>query len=222
MRKKIFGVTCTGDGYLHKLTVLTWLRMLQDRRYDLRFQIVCERPFENALHHAVVEFLQGDCDYFLNVDSDQGATGSPLGMVELDKDIISQAVPVYHCDSKHPGDRPYYTNGYRAVDGGYKEFQPAEGIQEVCAVGTGIMLIARRVLEDPVMRLAPFKRTTDEFGRVEYGNDLNFCRRAKERGFRVWMDYRHVAEHMVAVPLLEAIRAFNGVRESVAVSRPPF
>ena len=227
MKPKVYAITCTGDGWVHKNLVMAWMRILQDPRFETRLSFPVHRPFENALHHAVVEFLAGDAQWFLNVDSDQWPTSNPLELIELSKPVIGIATPVYHCDQKHPGDRPYYLNGYRAVPGGYQEFRPQEGIQEVDAVGTGCILINRSVLEDPMLRLAPFSRTTDEFGRVEYGNDMNFCRRAKQRGFRIWCDFRSPCEHMVEVPLLEAIRAFNGVRPAVsekagAVSRPPF
>lgn len=227
MRPKIYAITCTADGWVHKNLVMAWMRILQDPRFTTRLSFPVHRPFENALHHAVVEFLAGDAEWFLNIDSDQWPTTNPLELIvgrdDLipGRDVLGVATPVYHCDASKPGDRCYYLNGYREVEGGYQEFQPQEGLQEVDAVGTGCILIHRRVLEDPVMRMAPFRRTTDEFGRVEYGNDLNFCRRAKERGFRIWCDFRSPCEHVVAVPMLEAIRAFNGVREA-AISRPPF
>lgn len=218
MKPKVYAITCTADGYVHKNLVMAWMRMLQDVRFETRLSFPVHRPFENALHHAVVEFLASDAEWFLNIDSDQWPTSNPLELIvgrqDLNpgRDVIGVATPVYHCDASKPNDRPYYLNGYRAVEGGYQEFRPQEGIQEVDAVGTGCILIHRRVLEDPVLRLAPFRRTTDEFGRVEYGNDLNFCRRAKERGFRIWCDFRSPCEHLIEIPLLEAIRAFNQVR----------
>jgi len=211
-RPKVYAITCTGDGWIHKNLVVAWMRMLQDPRFETRLSFPVHRPFENCLHHAVVEFLATDAEWFLNIDSDNPPTSNPLELISLDKDVIGVATPVYHCDSSKPGDRPWYLNGYRAVEGGYQEFRPQEGIQEVDAVGTGCILIHRRVLEDPVMRLAPFRRTTDEFGRVEYGNDLNFCRRAKERGFRIWCDFRSPCEHFVEVPMREAVAAFNSIR----------
>lgn len=210
MRPKVYAITCTGDGWVHKNLVMAWMRILQDPRFETRLSFPVHRPFENALHHAVVEFLAGDAEWFLNIDSDQWPTLNPLELTALDYDVIGISTPVYHCESSKPGERCYYLNGYREVPHGYQEFRPQEGIQEVDSVGTGCILIHRRVLEDPVMRLAPFSRTTDEFGRVEYGNDMNFCRRAKGRGFRIWCDFRSPCEHMVEIPLLEAIRAFNG------------
>jgi hypothetical protein len=160
-----------------------------------------------------VDFLNSDAEWFLNIDSDNPPTANPLELIALDKDVIGVATPVYHCDAKKPGDRPYYLNAYKEAVGevGYKEFQPQTGIQEVDAVGTGCFLVARRVLEDPVMRQAPFHRTTDSAGRVEFGNDINFCRRAKQRGFSIWCDFRSPCQHFVEIEMLEAIRAFKGL-----------
>lgn len=212
MRPKVYGITCTGDGWVHKLVVMAWIRILQDPRFQTRLSFPVHRPFENALHHAVAEFLDGDAEWFLNIDSDNPPTSNPLELIGAGFDVIGVATPVYHCDASKPGDRPWYLNAYRQVEGGYQEFRPQQGIQDVDAVGTGCILIHRRVLEDPVLRLAPFRRTTDESGRVEYGNDLNFCRRAKERGFRIGCDFRSPCEHFVEIPLLEAIQAFQGMR----------
>ena len=219
MRPKVYGITCTADGWVHKNLVLAWMRILQDPRFETRLSFPVHRPFENALHHAVVEFLAGDAEWFLNIDSDNPPTKNPLELIARDFDVSALVTPVYHCDSRKPGDRCYYLNAYRQVPGGYHEWQPQEGVQQVDAVGTGCILIHRRVLDDPAMRLAPFRRTTDDAGRVEYGNDLNFCRRAKERGFRIWADFTSPCEHMVEIPLLEAIRAFNGVRPAGPPSR---
>lgn len=212
-RPKVYAITCTADGWLHKLVVMAWLRMLQDPRFDTRVSFPVHRPFENALSHAVVDFLNSDADWFLNIDSDNPPTTNPLELIALDKDVIGVATPVYHCDASKPGERPYYLNGYKEAEGevGYKEFRPQEGIQQVDAVGTGCILISRRVLEDPVMRQAPFQRTTDSRGRVEFGNDINFCRRAKQRGFEVWCDFRSPCQHFVEIEMLEAIRAFKGL-----------
>lgn len=189
--------------------------MLQDPRFETQMLFPTHRPFENALHHAVVDFLASDADFFLNIDSDNPPTANPCELSLLDKDICGVATPVYHCDTSKPNDRPYYLNAYRRneAEDGWNEWLPQEGIQPVDAVGTGCILIARRVLEDPVMQLAPFRRTTDDAGRVQYGNDLNFCKRAKDRGFEVWCDFRSPCEHIIQVPLLEAIRAMNWVRE---------
>lgn len=223
MRPKIFGVTCSADGWIHKLVALSWLRMLQDPRFETRLILPSHKPFENCLHHAVVDFLASDAEFFLNIDSDNPPTANPCELALLDKDVIGVATPVYHCDTSKPTDRPYYLNAYRRneVEDGWNEWRPQEGIQRVDAVGTGCLMIARRVLEDPVMRQAPFRRTTDETGRVLYGNDLNFSKRCGERGFEIWCDFRSPCEHLVEVPLLEAIRAFNGARELQVASPVP-
>lgn len=213
-RPKVFAVTCTGDGWLNKLVVMAWARILKDARYETRLSFPVHRPFENALAHAVVEFLESDAEWFLNIDSDNPPTANPLELTLLNKDVIGVATPVYHNDASKPGNRPYYLNAYQwsEGDGAYKEYRPQEGIQQVDAVGTGCILIARRVLEDVVMRQAPFQRTTDSSGRVEFGNDLNFCRRAKERGFEIWCDFRSPCQHFAEIELLEAIKAFNGMK----------
>lgn len=211
MRPKVFGVTCTADGWLHKLVAMAWMRMLQDPRFELRVSFPVHRPFENALNHAVVDFLASDAEWFLNLDSDQSPSANPMELILLNYDCTGIATPVYHCEASKPNDRCYYLNAYKRseTEDGWNEFHPQDGIREVDAVGSGILLVHRRVFEDPVIRTVPFRRTTDLVGRVEYGPDLQFCKRIRERGFKVWCDFTHISDHMVEVPLLEAIQAFG-------------
>ncbi len=208
-----------GDGWLHKLVMFCAIKLLKDRRFKVRLDAPTHRPLENNQAHCVRDFLKGGEDFWLSIDADNPITQNPLDDVFADKDVVGFPTPVWHYTGEKPGERPIYWNMYREVPGGYTEFPPAKGLVEVDAIGGGAFLIARRVFEDPVMQLNPFRRTTDEFGRVEFGNDIAFSRRCRERGFRLWADFDRPCQHFVELELTEAIRAFNGVRES-AISHP--
>lgn len=199
-----------GDGWLHKLVHFAVIRLLQDARVHVRHDCPTHRPFENNLHHCAQDFLQGGEDFWLSIDTDNPPLGNPLDDVFLDKDVIGFPTPVWHWTGQ-PGERPIYFNAYQAQAAGYTEFRPQEGLQQVDAVGTGCLLIARRVLEDPVMRLAPFQRTFHADGRVEKGNDIAFCERARSRGFEIWCDFDRPCQHFVETELTEVIRAFKGL-----------
>ncbi len=71
-------------------------------------------------------------------------------------------------------------------------------LQEVGAVGTGAILIRRHVLE--AMEPPWFESTHDERG-VNVGEDVLFCEKARDAGFRVWLDATQALGHLTGVVL---------------------
>lgn len=205
-------VTVPNLHWLHKLVVHRLLLLQQDRRYRLTIQLPSNKPFENNLHHIINDFMAGDWDFWLSVDADNPPEQSPLDLVELDKDVIGCPTPIWHCTGK-TGERPIYWNAYQYDTNtkAYREWPWREGLQKVDAVGTGCILISRRVFEDPAMRTGAFTRTLNEDGTVDKGNDIAFCERARACGFEIWTHYDYPAEHMCEIPLNECSRAFKAM-----------
>ncbi len=159
--------------------------------------------------------MAGDCDFWLSIDADNPPEKNPLDLVELDKDIIGCPTPIWHYTGK-AGERPIYWNAYQYDEstGAYREWPNREGLQKVDAVGTGCIMMSRRVFEDPEMRRGAFTRKLNADGTVDKGNDISFCERATEQGFEIWCHYDYPAGHMVEIELNEASRAFNSLGES--------
>jgi hypothetical protein len=197
-------------GHVHKQTMFAIDRIMSDNRYVIQKIIPTANPYEHNLHRIMNQFMRGDYDYWLNMDDDNPAQNNPLDLVELDKDIISIPTPVWHWKGE-AGERPIYFNAYEKQEDGYTEWPDKRGLQEVHAVGSGCMLIARRVFENPQMRIAPFCRVYNNDGIVERGCDVAFCERAREHGFKVWSHFDYRAEHIQEVGLLEVINAFGGL-----------
>lgn len=208
-------VSVPTTGWIHKHVVFAIVRLLADRRYRLRLILPTHRPFENNLHHVVHEWCQTGEDYWLSIDADNPPMRNPLDCVELDKDILGFPTPVWHFTGEHENERPIYWNAYRKVellnDAAYKPWEPMEGLQQVDAIGTGCFLIARRVFDDAAMRQAPFLRTTLSDGRVEKGNDIAFCERARERGWKIWAHFGYPCRHFCELELNEVVKAFRGL-----------
>ncbi len=67
---------------------------------------------------------------------------------------------------------------------------------EAAGAGTGAMVIARRVLENPALRFAEpidgvpcvFRTPRKPTGEMEATDDLDFCRRARAAGYRILVD----------------------------------
>lgn len=207
-------VTVHNEHWIHESVTAALMRMQGDGRYPLRFEFPHFKPYENGLHHSVNQFMGGGFDYWLNIDADNAPMRNPLDLVEMDKDILALPTPIWHYEHK-PGERPIAWNGFDWDEtvGACREHPRKEGLQRVDAIGTGCFLIARRVFEDPMMRLAPFQRIYNLDGTVEKGNDIAFCEKARERGWEIWAHYGYPCHHFNELDLTEVEQAMKGLWE---------
>jgi GT2 family glycosyltransferase len=136
-----------------------------------------------------------------------------LDLIELDKDIIGCPTPVYHFTDKVKGERPWYENAYKYVpeEDAYLEWPNKVGLQKVDAIGTGCILMARRVFDEVDMRKGCFDRKRNPDGTVKKGNDISFCERARELGFGIWAHFDYKCQHFNELEMHEVIGAFHGV-----------
>jgi hypothetical protein len=176
------------------------LRLSRDPRYDLQFHFRIAKPTANNRNQIVKRFLSfGEGHgWLLMIDDDVVPLPdcNPLDLVERDLDVVGVLCPIWKW---REGDamNPVVWN-FMPLEGA--ETDAVQGCVPVRFIGSGCMLIARRVLEHPAMR-APFMDTWDEFGEKVGGEDRNFCLRAREAGFGVFaaMDYRAEHENMVGL-----------------------
>jgi hypothetical protein len=204
-----------GTGWLHKHCHYASIKLLTDSRVETTHICPTHSPYVHNLHKIQEDFLKDGYDFWVHFDDDNPPQRNIFDLIFLDKDIIGCPTPVWY--NKVPGDRPYYfnalvhdkeVNGYRPADS-YPGFR-LEGLQRVHAVGSGCMVIARRVLADIE---APFMRKWDHKGLVEQGGDYSFCERAIERGFEVYAHFDYRCLHFNEVELNEIIEAFTRMYE---------
>ncbi len=214
MSKKIL-VSVPNTGDIKKHVCMATDKILSDERYDVKIIRPTHNPYENNLHHIVNDFMAGDYDFWLNIDSDNPPESNPLDLVAYDLDVIGLPTPVWHYTGKIKGERPIYENAYKYVPGkdAYTEWPNKNGLQRVDAVGTGCVLYSRRVFENPEMRKAPFQRRYNIDGTVERGNDIAFCERAKEQGFLIFTHYDYRCKHFSELELHEVGKAFYELYE---------
>ncbi len=200
-------------GYVHKLVSLTTNKLLVDGRHMINIIYPTHNPYENNLHHILNDFMNGDYDFWLNIDSDNPPMNNPLDLVDHDLDIVGFPTPVWHFTNKIKGERPMYENAYKYVpdEGAWTEWPDKNGLQRVDAVGTGCVLYNKRVFQNPEMRKAPFQRTYHVDGTVEKGNDLAFCERATAQGFLIFAHYDYRCQHFNELELHEVARAFQQI-----------
>lgn len=207
-------ISVPNTGYIHKKVVFVLLKLLQDNRYSIKTMMPTHNPYENNLHHIVNDFVDGDFDFWLNIDSDNPPMNNPLDLVEYDRDIIGFPTPVWHFTGKEgKGERPIYWNAYDYVreEDAYKEHNPKEGLQKVDAVGTGCVLISKRVFLGEEMRKGAFVRELNRDGTVNKGNDISFCEKARKQGFGIYAHYDYPCMHFNELELNEVVRAFRNL-----------
>jgi hypothetical protein len=164
-----------------------------DGRYDLDFVYPAEQPIAYNRNKTCKEFLDSDGDFLLMIDDDQWWNGNPLDYVERDLDVVGFPTPV--CQPTPFPERPIRWNMV------FEPPLPDEAVVEIAAIGAGSLLIARRVLEHARMR-APFMDVWDREGMLLASEDLYFCQRVREAGFRVWAATALVCDHSKETSLL--------------------
>lgn len=214
--KKIL-ITVPNLHWIHKTVVNCLLKLQLDSRYRTTIMMPSNKPFENNLHHIIVDLLKGDWDYWLTIDADNPPQNNPLDLIQLDKDIIGFPTPIIHFSKEYLGDAPVYLNAYDYVEeaGAYKPHSPMKDLQRVDAVGTGCVLFARRVFENPNMQNGCFTRKLNKDGTVNKGNDISFCERAREQGFEIWAHYDYYCSHINEVDTNEMQEQYGALFENL-------
>lgn len=193
-------------------TIFSWIGWLSHGKHKIVSHVEEPiEPVELARNKIAWRFLRTDCDALLMVDQDQRPQSSSeklLGsLADITAGMTFMARTIPDGSTKRRG---LAVPAMRASSGGpLAAIEPfAVGSQDVDTVGFGCVLIKRRVLEDRRMWLAPeftdpftgaqqtisgdpeeppaiFRTVRKPNGRTLYGEDFDFCLRAKALGYSV-------------------------------------
>lgn len=192
-------VTVLDQGWIRPELGAVLHLMANDQRVETTVRSCSLRPAERNRNQTARLCLEGGYDYLLTIDHDVVPKCNPLDLVPLDLDAVCLAVPQWNMsDPKFP----IYFVAMDRVPEGYREHKTKDGLQEVDAVGTGCLLVSRRVLERVK---APFVRQWDEDGFDTRGLDFFFSEKAKMEGFKLYCHYGYVADHFKEVSLLDVL-----------------
>ncbi len=186
-RKRIYlAVLNEGEIRVELASVIN--KALKNEKFIVTVDYATDKPIANNRNKIVKKFLDSGMDYLVQVDDDIIPPDDFLDMVLYDKDIMAPVMFAYRKEGLIP------LTLRQREDGSYTTITTREngGTVEVDAVGSGCLITPRRVLEDVK---APFLNEYDEEGIKERGLDIAFCRRAKERGWRVWGHLDYVCSH---------------------------
>jgi hypothetical protein len=157
----------------------------------------------------VRDFLALQFDVLVMIDADVIPPRSLPSLVErLQPGIVDIAVsPCMIFPDSSPAPHPAV---YEEVDGGYVPLGESGDLVECAAGGSGCIAIGRWVLEHPDMR-APFSTPFDKDGVSSSSEDLEFCIRAGECGFRIWADFDRWSDHLPSDVNLRRVGIFADV-----------
>lgn len=161
-------------------------------------------------------FLGSEATHLLMVDTDMAwSPKTVLRWAQADRDIVAGAALARRMDKAQWNVRP--VNPPQEVD--------PEGFVRVSRAGTGLMMIARRVLERMAPEAEPYYETYDverkPLRRLFYfdidpetrelrGEDFNFTRDAQVAGFDVWCDTDARVGHLHEMPISAGLESLLG------------
>ncbi len=208
--------------HINTYVVRSLVKFSHDKRCNVDIIMpMYDPPSENCRSHIVNHFLKGKWDYLLSIDSDNPPTANLLDLVANDLDLVGFPTPIWRYKPESPGAYPMDWNVYDCAEeeDKYDQHYPHEGLQECDAIGTGAFLVARRVLEHPIVKYQPFQRKYRDDGTVKLGSDMTFCQKVKEAGFKIHAHFGYICLHYKQCELtaiMEAFAKFYKIQKEIA------
>jgi len=183
--------------------------------YDAEINFVTGQPVDDARNKMVKKFLESDNEWLLMIDDD---VVPPDNAIEV---MLGHGKKVI-------GSLCFTSQGVGGIiplvmkrnEVGY-EIDPrvgvVKGLLEVDGLGTGCLMIHRSVIKKIKKPLFNFEYDAD--GVVSCGEDFNFCRKAKNAGFGIFVDTTLICRHFVCQDLLHVNYALLRAKEEGRMSK---
>jgi len=212
MKNKSIQIAVLNQGSIRVELTDLLSKLPRQQKYNISITYPARKPISNNRNTIVKHFLETDYDYLLMIDGDCIPTNKILDLADYDKDIIGAVCFGYLKKMLVPFVMK------RKKDGKYNvlNIDQSSGVVECDGIGTGVMMIARRVLEDMPF---PFRNEYDPEGIKVKGLDFNFCRRAKDKGFKVWVDTDMLVSHWTTMDLKEIWLTLDTIRKQLLSSQ---
>lgn len=208
-------IAILNQGYARVELFSVLLEIVRSGRYNIFLDFPAEKPIAQNRNLTVQRFLKMDnMDYLMFLDNDIIPPKNIMNLVDHDKDIVGglcfafmdnriTPLALRRQDPVPEGQKPY-----KVID-----FKGTEGLVEVDAIGTGHMIIARRVLEKITHQ--PFCNQYDDMGVKTLGLDLSFCYKAKQEGYKVWCHLSYPCAHWTETNLMDFYTALAEKEDSL-------
>lgn len=207
MVKVFLGIPSTGE---RSDAQIYTLRKLEEKYKD-KIKLVYPEIFVGRIFHDfarnayVEEFLKSDCDILWFLDSDIVPPIDILDIVTEHQDewkLAGAPYPVFITPSGMQGPQVVFTVYRRDERGFYPTEIPTQGIDRVDGIATGCLFIKKEVIKRLEKPYFEFKYDT-ETREIKEGEDLGFCRKVNDLGYKFFVDYSKVCKHYKKVCLLD-------------------
>lgn len=189
-------------GSIHHELVGALLSWTTDARVRKLFVTQVGNPCDAVRNLITERFLGSAAEFLITVDDDNPPLKNPIDLVFEDKDVIALPTPIIWESKritwniyKHTGDNLYDTIPE----------SPGDQFRRVDAVGSGCLVIKRRVLEAIPAAFSCIIDATS--GKIALGTDLAFSKRVTEAGFELWAHFGYCCRHIQSVDLWNLVEA---------------
>lgn len=192
-----------------------------EKFYGDKLEFVYPKRFTGRIFHdyarnkLVEEFLATDCDVMWFMDADISPPNTIVEMITQHWDkwqIAGAPYPLFLTPNGHDMPKVVFAV-YEDLGHGYHcASVPTSGTAFVDGIATGCIFIKREVLEKLKKPYFEFK-FDPETREMIVGEDLGFCRKVNELGYKFFIDYSMTCNHFKRVNLMDvnnyAINEFN-------------
>lgn len=170
--------TITPNNYLMPFkAVECWVKVLATGKYGYTSY---SSPYVYFNRNIIFKTAKAENEHLLMIDSDIIFTPEQVERIKEHLDDGLDAVTgIYNM-----GTPPYKPCVFRKVPGDYTPCNVEDGLNEIGACGGGFLGINKKVIQQ--MPEEPFNNVTE--GNVMHGEDISFCHRLHEQGFKLWAD----------------------------------
>lgn len=208
MKNKGILISVLNQGEIRPELVDLLFRLKGQGKYRIGIEYPAKKPISYNRNDICKRFLETDYDYLLMIDSDCVPDEKLLELADYDKDIIGATCFGFIKNMIVPfAMKQRVDYKYDVIDADLHN-----GVVEVDAIGSGVMMIARRVLENLPY---PFRNEYDPEGIKTKGLDFNFCRRAKLLGYKVFCNTDILASHWTTVDLRTMWLTFDSMLKMI-------
>ncbi len=176
--------------------LLHWVMHIQKQdRYNIMISTPADKPISSNRNKIVQKFLADkEMDYLMMIDSDIVPPINVMDLVDFQKDIISPICFILNKNQIIPLVMKKRPDGMWSP----LDITKLNGLIEVDAVGTGCIILSRKVVEAIQY---PFKNDYDADGIKRFGLDFNFCQRAKKLGYKIFCHLDYSCQHWISFDL---------------------
>jgi GT2 family glycosyltransferase len=203
--KKVLLCVPNGSGSIPAIMVQSLLQL--HKPCPCAFLVIERQRTDKCRDFFAKEMLRGGFDYLLMIDDDNPISPETLElMLEDDKDVV--IAPILTRNPNKDGKHDlcaYYSRKVKIKDKSLRmydfitKFKDSGYLHKIDAGGTGCMLIKRKVLEELAKKyeyIFEYGDITVNGQRRTLSEDVQFCERAVDNGFKIWLDERITPIHL--------------------------